>query len=222
MRRPTSEYTISTKHGSPIPGSRFGKHLGTDYAGSEGRDVASPVGGVVTMSYYSGSIGNTIELKEDGNGRLHRFAHNKTRLVSVGQRVSEGQKIAVSGNTGSFTTGPHLHWDVRKANTNWGDSFGNYYDPEALLAQANKPKPKMPPVGSKIQLLPKDVRTTFRPGTTTVAGRIDVKDNTYFYFVRGYDPKYPYRITINSASAGGNGVSLALYYTNGKLIPGWK
>lgn len=81
---------------------------------------------------------------------------------------------------------------------------------------------KMPPVGSKIQLLPKDKRTTFRAGTTTVAGTINVTDNTFIYTVHGYDPKFPNRVIINSKSAGGNGVALALYLTNGTKINGWK
>jgi hypothetical protein len=81
---------------------------------------------------------------------------------------------------------------------------------------------KMPAIGSKIQLLPKDKRTTFRAGTATTAGVINVTDNTFVYEVRGYDPKYPNRILINSASGGGNGVALALYYTSGAKIPGWK
>lgn len=80
---------------------------------------------------------------------------------------------------------------------------------------------KMPAVGSKIRLLPGQTRTTFRAGTTTVAGHIKVTDNSYIYTVRGYDPKYPNRIIINSRTAGGDGVALALYYTNGSLIEGW-
>jgi len=87
---------------------------------------------------------------------------------------------------------------------------------------APTPKFKMPRLGSEIQLLPKDTRTTFKNGTTTVAGHIDVTDNTFLYKVRGYDKRYKNRIIINSKSAGGNGVALALYYTNGKKIAGWK
>lgn len=84
------------------------------------------------------------------------------------------------------------------------------------------PSQPMPAVGSKIQLLPPDTRTTFVAGTPTAAGQIRVTDNTFIYTVRGYDPKYPGRVIINSASAGGNGVGLALYYLNGQIIPGWK
>lgn len=95
-----------------------------------------------------------------------------------------------------------------------------------VLRPKATPKPttpsKMPKVGSEIQLIPVQTRTTFKNGTTTVAGTIKVKDNTYIYTVRGYDKKYPYRILINSASGGGDGVALALYYTNGKKIDGWK
>lgn len=81
---------------------------------------------------------------------------------------------------------------------------------------------KLPPVGSAIQLIPVDERTTFKAGTTTKVGTIKVNAWDFIYTVRGYDPKYKNRIIINSKSAGGNGVSLALYYLNGQIIPGWK
>lgn len=107
-----------------------------------------------------------------------------------------------------------------------GDKIRTRYVDRSRVAGLLRPKSSapsnMPAVGSKIQLIPKDTRTTFKAGTTTKAGSINVKDNTYVYQVRGYDSKYPGRIIINSASAGGNGVALALYYTDGKLIPGWK
>lgn len=80
----------------------------------------------------------------------------------------------------------------------------------------------LPSIGSAIQLIPTQVRTTYRPGTATVAGSINVTNNAYVYTVRGYDAKFPGRILINSASAGGNGTALALYYTSGALISGWK
>jgi hypothetical protein len=85
----------------------------------------------------------------------------------------------------------------------------------------NAPQSKMPAVGQVINITKGTTRGTFRAGTTTVAGTIVAKDTTYNYTVRGYDPKYPNRILINSASAGGNGVALALYYTNGTRIEGW-
>lgn len=99
----------------------------------------------------------------------------------------------------------------------WGESVNGV----RVIEWVDEPKPAMPPVGSLIHLLPQDTRTTFRAGTTTQAGSIKVTDNTFKYVVRGYDPNYPGRILINSASAGGNGVALALYYTDGRKIEKW-
>jgi len=91
-----------------------------------------------------------------------------------------------------------------------------------LRPRTAKPAIKMPPVGSKIQLIPKDTRNTYKAGTTKKAGTIRVTDNTFIYTVRGYDPVYGGRILINSASAGGDGVALALFYTNSVRIEGWR
>jgi hypothetical protein len=105
----------------------------------------------------------------------------------------------------------------------WGESVNDV----RVIEYANEPQPveqgtKLPLVGSRIQLIPRDTRTTFRAGTSTEAGKINVTDNTFEYTVHGHDPKFPNRIIINSASAGGDGVSLALYYLDGRIIPGWK
>lgn len=90
-----------------------------------------------------------------------------------------------------------------------------------LRPKVAKPVLRMPAIGSRIQILQGVRRSTFKAGTTKVAGNIYARDNSYIYTVRGYDSAYPNRILINSASAGGNGVALALYYTNGAKIDGW-
>lgn len=74
---------------------------------------------------------------------------------------------------------------------------------------------KMPPVGSSVQFTV--ARTAYIAGTTTVKGTLPPDSR----IVRGYDPKYPNRILVNSASVG-NGVAVALYYANGNRIDGWK
>lgn len=144
MIRPVKTYTkISTPFGyTPYPYNRFNRHLGTDYAGEEGRSVLAPVNGTVNLSYLSSEIGNCIEIKEAGNGRLHRFMHMKTRIPMVGQKVTEGQLIGTSGGakgkpwSGTSSTGPHLHWDVRRAGVRYSQSkFSDYYDPEKLLKE---------------------------------------------------------------------------------------
>lgn len=91
-----------------------------------------------------------------------------------------------------------------------------------LRPKAAKPSLQMPPVGSRVKLANGTTRTTYKAGTTNVAGTIRVTDNSFVYTVQGYDSRYPNRILINSKSAGGNGVALALFYTNGNKIDGWQ
>jgi hypothetical protein len=101
----------------------------------------------------------------------------------------------------------------------WGESINGVQ----VLKYVAPPKPvvSMPHIGSSIVLTAPVDRTTFKNGTVTIAGHLKFKTNEV-YIVRGYDKKYKNRILINSASAGGNGVALALYYTNGQRISGWK
>ncbi len=84
-----------------------------------------------------------------------------------------------------------------------------------LRPKTAKPASKMPTVGSTVKFTVP--RTAFVAGTTNVKGTL-APDNR---IVRGYDPKYPNRILVNSASVG-NGVAVALYYTNGTKIDGWQ
>ena len=57
-----------------------------------------------------------------GNGYCSLYAHMNSKVVSTGQKVSQGQLIGYSGNTGGVA--PHLHFEIRKA-TSIGDFFGN-------------------------------------------------------------------------------------------------
>ena len=56
------------------------------------------------------------------------YLHLSKILVNKGQRVRAGQAIAISGNTGRRTTGPHLHLSCR-----WGEERGKYFNPMVLI-----------------------------------------------------------------------------------------
>ena len=72
--------------------------------------MASNTGTVVTAGWVSG-YGYAVYINH-ADGRQTRYGHLSKVLVKVGQTVTQGQKIALSGNTGR-STGPHLHFEIR-------------------------------------------------------------------------------------------------------------
>lgn len=90
---------------------RWGRqHKGVDWACPVGTAVkASSAGRVVSAGWASG-YGYCITISHS-DGRQTRYAHLSKILVSVGQSVSQGEKIALSGNTGR-STGPHVHFEI--------------------------------------------------------------------------------------------------------------
>ena len=86
-------------------------HQGVDWATPTGTAVMASCGGTVTKAGWGGGYGYCVFIKHP-DGRETRYGHCSKVLVSVGQTVSQGQKIALSGNTGA-STGPHVHFEIR-------------------------------------------------------------------------------------------------------------
>ncbi len=76
-----------------------------------GTAVMASSGGTVTRAGWGSGYGYVVYIQH-ADGRETRYGHLSKVLVSVGQKVSQGQKIALSGNTGR-STGPHLHFEIR-------------------------------------------------------------------------------------------------------------
>ena len=91
---------------------RWGKlHSGVDLAVAEGTPVYAADNGKVIVAEDSGNgYGNYIIIDHQ-NGFKTLYGHNSELLVSVGDIVAKGDKIALSGNTGN-STGPHLHFEI--------------------------------------------------------------------------------------------------------------
>lgn len=98
----------------PVSGSisqSFGRgHTGLDIAGPIGSSILAADGGTVTFAGWEGGYGNFVIINH-GNGMVTRYAHCSKLLVKSGQRVGQGQTIALRGSTG-HSTGPHLHFEV--------------------------------------------------------------------------------------------------------------
>ncbi|MCL1139188.1 peptidoglycan DD-metalloendopeptidase family protein [Shewanella pneumatophori] len=92
----------------PVTG-RTSPHNGTDFATPIGTKIVAPGDGIVSLVTDHRYAGKYVVI-EHGNKYRTRYLHLSKSLVHKGQRVSRGQVIALSGNTGRIT-GPHLHYE---------------------------------------------------------------------------------------------------------------
>lgn len=99
----------------PITGAKKVKHSGIDLRAGIGTPVHAPESGVVRSAGWMKGYGRIVII-DHKNGYSTRFAHLNEYLVEIGQIVEKGNLIAKTGNTGR-STGPHLHYEVRKDET---------------------------------------------------------------------------------------------------------
>ncbi len=85
-------------------------HKGVDWATPTGTAVYASCGGTVAKAGWGSGYGYVVYINHP-DGRQTRYGHLSKVLVSAGQTVTQGQKIALSGNTG-VSTGPHLHFEI--------------------------------------------------------------------------------------------------------------
>lgn len=91
---------------------KAGVHTGTDYAVAVGTQVKSAITGtVVEVKKNNASFGNFVRVKN--SDIVTTYAHCSTIKVKEGDKVKQGDIVALSGNTGK-TSGPHLHFEVSK------------------------------------------------------------------------------------------------------------
>lgn len=85
-------------------------HKGIDWATPVGTAVMASSAGTVTRAGWGSGYGYVIYIRH-ADGKETRYGHLSKVLVKPGQSVQQGQKIALSGNTGR-STGPHLHFEI--------------------------------------------------------------------------------------------------------------
>lgn len=86
-------------------------HQAVDWAVPTGTPVSASCGGTVVRAGWGSGYGYVVYIDHE-DGTQTRYAHLSKVLVSVGQKVKQGERIALSGNTG-VSTGPHLHFEMR-------------------------------------------------------------------------------------------------------------
>ena len=117
---------ITSKFGkrpAPVAGAST-YHNGVDVAVAVGTEVKAPWDGTVLNTYSNASGGRQMILKHT-NGYRTGYAHLSEFRAQKGDRVTAGQTVCLSGNTG-HSTGPHLHFTLT-------NSAGQKVDPETVF-----------------------------------------------------------------------------------------
>jgi murein DD-endopeptidase MepM/ murein hydrolase activator NlpD len=98
-------------------------HYGLDIAAREGTPVLAAADGLVLFADWTYRYGNLVVITHR-SGYTSFYGHNQVLFVRTGERVRQGQPIALLGNSG-VSTAPHLHFEI------WRD--GSPVDPATLL-----------------------------------------------------------------------------------------
>ena len=87
------------------------KHYGVDIVADENELIRSSSDGFVIISEYSDESGLMLEIRSDGD-IITIYKHNSQLLKKVGDYVYAGEPVAVIGNSGENSSGPHLHFEL--------------------------------------------------------------------------------------------------------------
>lgn len=99
-------------------------HNGNDYSMKENSPIFASSGGYVIFADYTTNFGYTIIINHPEN-YITKYLHCSSLLKKDGDFVRQGELIALSGNSGTESTGPHLHFEI------WKD--GKPMDPAKVL-----------------------------------------------------------------------------------------
>jgi murein DD-endopeptidase MepM/ murein hydrolase activator NlpD len=110
---PVSDYILTASFNDPTyPFRHLFEHSGIDMAAPTGTPVRATEDGIVAWNRVGRSYGNYVMVIHE-NGFASLYAHLSGFGASVNQYVSRGDIIGYVGSTG-FSTGPHLHFEIRK------------------------------------------------------------------------------------------------------------
>jgi len=99
-------------------------HFGTDIVAGDNNVVVAALEGTVTMANWTLKTGWVIQIQHENN-LLTVYKHNAELLKEEGDHVKAGEPVAIIGNSGELTSGPHLHFEL------WRD--GTPLDPEKYI-----------------------------------------------------------------------------------------
>jgi murein DD-endopeptidase MepM/ murein hydrolase activator NlpD len=87
------------------------KHYGIDIVSNANEGIKSALDGTVVIANFTSETGYVIGVQHSNN-LFTFYKHNSALLKSVGDYVKAGEVIAIIGNSGEFSSGPHLHFEL--------------------------------------------------------------------------------------------------------------
>ncbi len=87
------------------------EHFGCDVASDENESVKATLDGTIISAGWNPQDGYVIQVQH-GNNLISVYKHNAALLKKTGQFVKAGEPIAIIGNSGEHSTGPHLHFEI--------------------------------------------------------------------------------------------------------------
>ena len=87
------------------------KHYGVDVLASENEAIKAVLGGTVVFSDWTTETGYSIVIQHDNN-LISLYKHNSVLLKKIGEVVKAGDVISIIGNSGEYSSGPHLHFEM--------------------------------------------------------------------------------------------------------------
>jgi murein DD-endopeptidase MepM/ murein hydrolase activator NlpD len=87
------------------------EHYGVDVVSKENELIKSTLSGIVVFSSWTSETGNVIAIQH-ANNFISIYKHNSALLKQQGESVSVGESIAIIGNSGKWSSGPHLHFEL--------------------------------------------------------------------------------------------------------------
>lgn len=87
------------------------EHYGVDVVSKENELIKSTLGGIVVFSSWTSETGNVIAIQH-ANNFISIYKHNSALLKQQGEGVEVGESIAIIGNSGKWSSGPHLHFEL--------------------------------------------------------------------------------------------------------------
>lgn len=86
-------------------------HPGTDIVSKQNEAIKATLDGTVIAAFWNPQTGHVIQLQHSNN-LISIYKHNSVLLKKEGDRVNAGDPIAIIGNSGELSSGPHLHFEL--------------------------------------------------------------------------------------------------------------